>query len=664
MKHLLTLFTVFFVSVSVAFATDYTIGEDATTNSYILPIKLDGTYSTKFSISQQIYLASELTEKGATEGNISAIKFYYVHADNTSVTRQLEVWMMETDLSQFSMTDDNPGKLVCNSSYKAGTKVFDGNVNIHKDDYSITFDPEFHWGGTKNILLTVYDKTGSGVAKQRHILMATTNPRFVHKASTTTPLTLWNIADLYNTAADSYKSSGSEITGHKYVNKITFTFADALPTPSTPSDLTVNATTANSASLAWSSVSGAASYDLQQSNNGSDWSELASGETGTSFEWSGLEAGSTHYVRIRANNASGSSEWSETVSFTTDAVHTHDGITFDKWNSTNDIPLSGNYYLAADITISGVGLKDISGSLNLCLNGHTISFTQSSGGIQINNSASLTIFDNIGGGFITSPNGTATIQVNSGGRLTLHGGSIRNSASNPPVHLSDDTSILSLDMTDGTANEELLALANGYKTNVHINRSFTSASYNTICLPFELKNSDLESVFGSGYSLASLSNSTFDGSTIELEFSTSSTTLYAGKPYLIQPAHNVSAPTFNNVTVSAASLSPVSTEFVDFIGVFSPTVVGSGENILFLSENNELKWNSNVSGALKGFRAYFEVKGEAKAAVRARIVQQAEDTEAVINTSAGTKSQKLIINDQLIIERNGVQYNAQGQRIQ
>lgn len=658
MKHLLTLFTVLFVSVSVAFATDYTIGMGGTTTSTSnMPIMFQSmTYN---SISQQLYFASELSEQGANAGTITAISFYY--SSTTAKTRSCEVWIAESTKTYLASSAGSDQLMfgISSSNKAPGTKVFDGSVSIPNANgwYTITLTSDFEWGGEKNLIITVNDKTDT------RSNMTALNHKAYSTSKTTKP------CGIYKTAASGASFDASktyDITGTAVTSApvIKFTFADALPTPATPSDLTVNATTANSASLAWSSVSGAASYDLQQSNNGSVWSELAYGETGTSFEWSGLEACSTHYVRIRANNASGNSEWSDAVSFTTDAVHTHDEITFDKWNSTDNIPLSGNYYLAADITITSLGLKDISGSLNLCLNGHTISFTQSSGGIQINNSASLTIFDNIGGGFITSPNGTATIQVNSGGQLTLHGGSIRNSASNPPVRLSDDTSILSLDMTDGAANEELLALANGYKTNVHINRSFTSASYNTICLPFELKNSDLESVFGSGYSLASLSNSTFDGSTIELEFSTSSTTLYAGKPYLIQPAHNVSAPTFNNVTVSAASLSPVSTEFVDFIGVFSPTVVGSGENILFLSENNELKWNSNASGALKGFRAYFEVKGAAQAAVRARIVQQAEDTEAVINTSAGTKSQKVIRDGQLYLMFEERMYNVQGQRIQ
>ena len=658
MKKLLTLFTVLFVSVSVAFATDYTVGMGGTTTSTSnMPIMFQSM--TFNSISQQLYFASELSEQGATAGIITAISFYY--SSTTAKTRLCEVWIAEsTNTYLASSAGSDQYMFSISSSNKApGTKVFDGYVSIPNANgwYTITLTSDFEWGGEKNLIITVNDKTDT------RSNMSDLNHKVYSTSKTTKPCGIYQTAGSGGSfdASNTYNIKGTAVTSAPVIK---FTFADALPAPATPSDLTVNATTANSASLAWSSVSGATSYDLQQSNNGSDWSELASGETGTSFEWTGLEAGSTHYVRIRANNASGNSEWSDAVSFTTDAVHTHDGITFDKWNSTNDIPLSGNYYLAADITISGVGLKYISGSLNLCLNGHTISFTQSSGGIQINNSASLTIFDNIGGGFITSPNGTATIQVNSGGRLTLHGGSIRNSASNPPVHLSDNTSILSLDMTDGAANEELLALANGHKTNVHINRSFTSASYNTICLPFELKKSDLESVFGSGYSLASLSNSTFDGSTIELEFSTSSTTLNAGKPYLIQPAHDVSAPTFNNVTVSAASLSPVTTEFVDFIGVFSPTVVGGGENILFLSENNELKWNSNASGALKGFRAYFEVKGAAQAAVRARIVQQAEDTEAVINTSAGTKSQKVIRDGQLYLMFEGRMYNVQGQRIQ
>ena len=66
--------------------------------------------------------------------------------------------------------------------------------------------------------------------------------------------------------------------------------------------------------------------------------------------------------------------------------HEHNGITFTKWASTNSLPTSGNYYLTTDITVSST--TTVSGTLNLCLNGHSITYTGATG----------TIFNVVGGG--------------------------------------------------------------------------------------------------------------------------------------------------------------------------------------------------------------------------------------------------------------------------
>lgn len=442
MKHINHLFSLFLaISLSVsAWGTDYTIGKDASTRSYTaLPVRLNGAYGNKYTISQQIYLASELTAEGASEGDITAIKFYYDDAGNTTITRSLEVWIMETALSQFSMTTDNPGKLVCNASYKAGTKVFDGSVTMKKDDYTISFNQnegKFHWNGSSNIILTVYDKTGAGAATNRHVIMATANPRFVHKISGTTPLTAWNIDDLYNTAADSYKSSSSEIEGHKWVNKITFTFEGAAVPPATPSGLTASNVGVTTASLAWNSVSDVTSYKLYHSTTADGvYSELASPAT-NSYNWSGLTANTTYYVKVAAVNGAGSSALSDPISFTTLAPHIHDGITFEPWFNPSAMPTSGDYYINSNMNFEAYATDVITltGNLNLCLNGKTVNMEASR--FVVPSGKTLTIYDNVGGGKLTSfvPSevgafedyNSALIVVKSGGTLVLKEGAIEN----------------------------------------------------------------------------------------------------------------------------------------------------------------------------------------------------------------------------------------------
>ena len=74
--------------------------------------------------------------------------------------------------------------------------------------------------------------------------------------------------------------------------------------------------------------------------------------------------------------------------------HTHDGITFRPWTSTNSLPATaGNYYLANDVTISGTWTVP-SGTTNLCLNGHGIIRTGSGRVIDLSTSGrNLNIYD-------------------------------------------------------------------------------------------------------------------------------------------------------------------------------------------------------------------------------------------------------------------------------
>ena len=59
----------------------------------------------------------------------------------------------------------------------------------------------------------------------------------------------------------------------------------------------------------------------------------------------------------------------------TDA-HTHNGVTFNAWSNTTSLPDYGNYYLTVDVTLPAALTPGYTSSdLNLCLNGHKITFT-------------------------------------------------------------------------------------------------------------------------------------------------------------------------------------------------------------------------------------------------------------------------------------------------
>lgn len=646
MKKIFTILFCFIASINIAFAETVTVGEGATTSVYC-PIALNGI-STKYSLTQQLYTSTEL---GGAAKTITGITFYYYYTEethNTTVSRDIEVWLMESDITAFGT----------NFSYKlvggkaiVGTKVFDSTQELSENDYTINFTTNFEYSGTKNLIVTVYDKTGATGGTNRH--RADNLGSGVYKCIRTyTNMTpTWDILDLYNYA-------GTQST---FRPQITFNFAEA-STPDTPTGLAVEPA-ATSASVTWNAVAAATSYKLQQSANGSSWSDLASPAT-NSYSWTGLTPETTYYVRVAATNANGDSDYSDAVSFTTDALHTHNAITFDKWTATDVIPTSGNYYLANDVEITSYIATSITGTMNLCLNGHTVTYTRSSGGISVSSTGSLSIYDHVGGGVITSPNGTATIQVASGGSVTIYEGSVVNSDDATKAIKTSDNGALTLPFSENSDNSETYSLAAncGHTVNVNLARSWVADGYySTLCLPFALSNAQVTSIFGTGTELAKLTDSSISGEEITITF-TSASSIEAGKPYIILPTQNAVNPSINNVTLSS-STTDATTTYVDFIGTLSPTYLAASEDILFLGANNAIGWPA-AAGYLKGMRAYFQLHSlpaGAPALRHARLIAPGHSTPTALDEANENKNiQKRLENGQLIIIRDGKKYNVIG----
>lgn len=119
------------------------------------------------------------------------------------------------------------------------------------------------------------------------------------------------------------------------------------------------------------------------------------------------------------------------------AAHTHDitgapgDAVWEPWDGTSDISKDGNYYLTDDATNSTS--LTISGTVNLCLNGHTLTCTGGNQALEVK-SGSLTICDCIGGGkveFTKNSSNMQAIKVSSKYRsFTLYGGTIESSGAN------------------------------------------------------------------------------------------------------------------------------------------------------------------------------------------------------------------------------------------
>ena len=172
--------------------------------------------------------------------------------------------------------------------------------------------------------------------------------------------------------------------------------------------------------------------------------------------------------------------------------------------------------------------------------------------------------------------------------------------------------------SDITLNEteagEVTAV-DGYFSNVTLTRTLQAGSYNTFAAPFDISVSELSA---KGITtVKELQSSTFADGVLTLNFA-DATEIEAGKPYLVKVSANVVNPTFEGVTVSSTT-TPTETTAVDFIPTLGATTIEGSDTktVLFLAANNTLLNPSALPANMKGFRAYFQLKGETASLARA-----------------------------------------------
>lgn len=108
---------------------------------------------------------------------------------------------------------------------------------------------------------------------------------------------------------------------------------------------------------------------------------------------------------------------------------THADETFQKWESTTSLPASGKYYLANNVTLASG--HDVTGDLVLCLNGKTVTASDS---ITVTNGKTFTLTDcepNGNKGVISrssdTTSGEAGVRMVNGAHFVMYGGTIQNS---------------------------------------------------------------------------------------------------------------------------------------------------------------------------------------------------------------------------------------------
>ena len=455
------------------------------------------------------------------------------------------------------------------------------------------------------------------------------------------------------------------------------------PTCLKPTDVTI-VEGVDQATVSWTST--ATAWNLQyKPASAAAWQD-ATGTITNPFTLTGLEQGTTYKVRVQAACAGEElSDWSDEAEFTThcasiDAlpfIETFDAALSNCWNITDD---ETNYYahyvsggalsLPGGKTASGhlVVLPEITASLTNAV--MTIVYTASTG-----NTATPQV-GYIDGDFVElatldksniETEARIPLAAANGHRLALR---YDDGTSEGDFNIREIRILNHLTLVDTDNNSATLASYNGKRVDVTIGRTlFRDGDYNTICLPFNLptlEGTPLEGATLKVYKYAVIEPDELQVRVIDAE------SIVAGTPYLIKFAEgdNIVNPLFTNVTISATEGKTIGQgEPVAFLGVLVPQPFDKDdEKTLFVHTNNTLTWAGKEGTSLKSFRAFFQRTPASSGAplrygMRARIVEHEETATAVENVQNNVQSTKVLENDQVVIIRNGVKYNVQGQII-
>jgi len=169
-----------------------------------------------------------------------------------------------------------------------------------------------------------------------------------------------------------------------------------------------------------------------------------------------------------------------------------------------------------------------------------------------------------------------------------------------------------LALSETTDNSAALTEWDGYEADVTLTRTLSAGSWNTFAAPFS-------TAIPEGWTVKELSSASFADGTLTLNFANAAS-IEAGKPYLVKVAANTDLSTapFTEAIVSKDA-QPFTSTNVDFIPTLGATTIPDGDTkaVLFLAAGNKLLNPSALPANIKGFRAYFQLKGEAASQARA-----------------------------------------------
>lgn len=147
---------------------------------------------------------------------------------------------------------------------------------------------------------------------------------------------------------------------------------------------------------------------------------------------------------------------------------------------------------------------------------------------------------------------------------------------------------------------------------------YKDGDWNTLCLPFNLGNLEageghyFDGTLLEGATVKMLESTEFKDGTLTMNFRNVPMVI-AGFPFIVKwegdGSNNLVDPVFTGVTI-ANDANHVPTDYVDFVGTYSTTVIyeSGDKHNLYLGSGNNIYYPSRAGYAVKACRAYFRLK--------------------------------------------------------
>lgn len=361
--------------------------------------------------------------------------------------------------------------------------------------------------------------------------------------------------------------------------------------------------------IEWPLTEGNGENNYEVSNGLNEYLKSASLTKGTYLSWSGTTtvANGTGTL-VSANGSNGTSE--DTKNSIVFNVQTKNGATL--------IPTKLSMY-SSDTNSTGVKLDakadNNNGETSSIMNNYTPGNTSKSWGIKYNN-GQLTMSDNIDLNLYvlgaSKSVGLRDVKITA----TL-------------VHPS--YSLLIMDEMAESNNLSNVTVKEG--VDVKLIRNLTPNIWNTFCVPFDISEETIKSVWGEGTEVCEFTS--VNGG--NLHFTTVSA-ISAGTPCLIRPVNVAPSNRFKNVNVTQTEPKSVTHGSYSYVGTYTRyTMKTDGTELGLTSKNKLAKPKASPNNKMSGLRAFFRSVGGNSSNAKVIIGGELTSIDEIDGSTAGAK---------------------------